>query len=206
MASRGQPGPERFAAAFAARAAVMGVLAFGASLAAYHQLYATAVVAAALFLIAGYELARSARTADRMLAQFVDGLAAEGRERAAPQPGLALLAAAAERAMARLAAARAQRQGRIDHLEALVDNVAAALLVVDEAGQVVSANRAARQSLGASTGPLAIAGGLPRETAERLLALPPGAREIVRLGDGRALLAQAALFTAQDRRLRLISL
>ena len=43
-------------------------------------------------------------------------------------------------------------------------------------------------------------------TAVRLRGLAAGAREIVRLADGRAMLAQGAGFSAQDRRLTLISL
>jgi nitrogen fixation/metabolism regulation signal transduction histidine kinase len=110
------------------------------------------------------------------------------------------------RALDRLGDARAERQRRIDQLEALADNVAASLLVMDEAGRVLSANRAARQNLGAAAGPLAAIAAFPPATAVRLSTLPPGAREIVRLNDGRAMLAQSASFDAAGRRVTLISL
>ena len=206
MASSRGFGAGRFALGVAVRATAMGVLAFGAAAALAAQLYATAVVLAALFLLTLLDLVRSTTTADRVLGQFVEGLMAEGYERPAPQPGFRHLAEAVEAALARLRAGWAERQRRIDHLEALLDNVAAALLVIDGEGRVVTANRAARQGLGGAAGLLGALGPLSGGTAERLLALPPGGREIVRLNDGRAMLAQVALFTAEARAFRLISL
>jgi nitrogen fixation/metabolism regulation signal transduction histidine kinase len=206
MASRRPTGPGRFALGAGLRAVAIGALAFGALLAAERHLWATALVLIIAALLIGFDLARSATAADRLIAQFVEGLTAEGNERPAPQPGLRQAAAAIERAFDRLASARAERQRRIDHLEALLDNVAAALLVLDDHGQVVSANRAARQNLGATPGALAAVTAFAPATAVRLRTLPPGAREIVRLADGQALLAQAASFTADRRRLTLVSL
>ncbi|MDB5417507.1 MAG: hypothetical protein JWP50_926 [Phenylobacterium sp.] len=206
MASRRIPGPGRFALGASLRAATIALLAFGVLVAGERHLWATGLVLLAALVVVGIDLARSTTAADRMLAQFVEGLTAEGYERPAPQPGLGLAAGAIGRALDRLADARADRQRRIDHLEALLDNVAAALLVVDEAGQVVSANRAARQNLGAAAGPLSAIAALTPATAVRLRGLPPGAREILRLADGRAMLAQGASFAADARRLTLISL
>lgn len=210
MASRlpkGLPrGPAAFALGATIRAAAMGLLAFGVLTATERSLWATAVVLLAAVALIALDLVRSATAADRTLAQFIDGLTAEGYERPAPQTGLKDAAQAIGRAMDRLAAARADRQRRIDHLEALTDNVAAALLVLDEAGQVVSVNRAAKQSLGAAVGPIAAVPALPPATALRLRTLSPGAREIVRLADGRAMLAQGASFAAEGRRLTLVSL
>jgi nitrogen fixation/metabolism regulation signal transduction histidine kinase len=206
MASNRLPGPGRFALGALARAAGIGALAFGALMAGERHLWATALVLVLALLLVGFDLARSASAADRLIAQFVEGLTAEGNERPAPQPGLRQAAAAIERAFDRLGAARAERQRRIDHLEALLDNVAAALLVLNDAGQVVSANRAARQNLGAIPGALAAVTAFPPATAVRLRSLPPGGREIVRLADGQALLAQTAAFTTEGRRLTLVSL
>lgn len=195
-----------FALGVTVRAAAIGLLIVGVALTAARGLYATAVVLAVLAALAALELARRATAADRALAQFIEGMTAEGYERPAIQPGFARFARAAEQALARLAAVRADRQRRIDHLEALVDNVAAALLVLDATGEVVSANRVARNALGAAPGPLAAVPAIAADTAQRLLALPPGAGEIVRLADGRAMLALVALFTAQGRSLRIVSL
>ncbi len=204
MASRG---PLAFGIGIALRAVLMGALAFGALWAGSTERWATALLLVVLALLVLADLVRSAGAADRMLAVFVEGLASEGSERPAPQPGLARVAVAMEAALARLGTVRADRQRRIDHLEALADNVAAALLVLDGDGKVVSTNRAARHGLGAEPGPLPAA--LPAadpQTAQRLVTLAPGAREIMRLQDGRAMLVQTALFTAEARAFRLISL
>ncbi len=179
MASSRPPGSGRFALGATLRAAAMGALAFGALTAGERHLWATALVLVVALLLIGLDLARSATAADRLIAQFIEGLIAEGYERPAPQPGLRQAAGAIERAFDRLAGARADRQSRIDHLEALLDNVAASLLVLDDDGQVVSANRAARQNLGAAAGALAAVAAFPPPTAVRLRSLPPGAREIV---------------------------
>jgi two-component system, NtrC family, nitrogen regulation sensor histidine kinase NtrY len=204
MASR--LGAARLGIGVAVRAALIGLAAFGVASAVAAHYYATSVVLAAVILIILADLIRSVGAADRMLAQFVDGLTAEGHERPAPRPGLEQVTRAIDAALTRLGIARAERQRRIDHLEALTDNVAAALLVTDGVGQIVNANRAARQSLGAETGPLASVPALSSETAQRLLELAPGARAILRLQDGRAVLAQVALFTADAHAYRLVSL
>jgi two-component system, NtrC family, nitrogen regulation sensor histidine kinase NtrY len=206
MAFRPTRGAASFALGASLRAAAMGLLAFVAFGAAEHGLWATMVVLLAILGVIGFDLARSTQAADRMLARFIEGLTAEGHERPAPQPGLREAAGAIERTMDRLALARAERQRRIDHLEALLDNVTAALLVIDETGQVVSANRASRQNLGAAPGAIGAIPALSAAVAVRLRSLPPGAREIVRMADGRSMLAQGASFTAEGRALTLISL
>jgi nitrogen fixation/metabolism regulation signal transduction histidine kinase len=199
-------GPGGFAFGATLRAAAIGFLAFGAFLAVERSLWATAVVLGAAGLVIGLDLVRSTTAADRTLAQFIDGLAAEGNERPIPQPGLKQATAAIQRTLGKLATARVERQRRIDHLEALTDNVAAALLVLDAEGKIVSANRAARQGLGATAGPLAAVAAFGPATGVRLRGLTPGAREIVRLSDGRAMLASAAAFATDGTRLTLVSL
>jgi nitrogen fixation/metabolism regulation signal transduction histidine kinase len=199
-------GTRAFALGAGLRAAIIGSLVFLALLAFVHHLWATVLVLALATVLAALDLARSIAATDRTLAQVVEGLTAEGFERPTPHPGLPRLARAIATALERLAAGRAERQRRIDHLEALADNVAAALLVVDANGRIVSVNRAARQGLGATPGPLAAVTALPGPAALRLRTLPAGAREIVRLGDGRAMLAQAAAFSTGNDPLTLISL
>jgi two-component system nitrogen regulation sensor histidine kinase NtrY len=206
MASRRLAGPRLFALGASLRAVAIGGLAFLGFRAVEGRLWATALVLVVVAILVALDLARSTTAADRTLAQFVEGLTAEGYERPTPQPGLRRLAAAMAGALDRLAASRADRQRRIDHLEALTDNVAAALLVIDPAGRILSANRAARQGLGAAPGPLAAVAALPPPAALRLRTLPAGGREILRLTDGRAMLAQAAAFSAEGGRLTLISL
>jgi nitrogen fixation/metabolism regulation signal transduction histidine kinase len=199
-------GAAGFAVGVTVRAALMGVLAFGAVLAASHQKYASALILAGAMMVCAIDLARSSEAADRLLAQFVDGMIAEGYERPAAAAGVGQLAEAIKRALDRLGRARAERQQRIDQLEAMADNVVAALVVVDDAGTVVLANRAARARLGEVSGSFEKIAALG-PAAKQLLDLPPGARDIVRLADGRSMLAQTASFSAPAAgRRRLISL
>lgn len=205
MAFSRRLGDLRFGLGIAVRAVLIGGLAFGVTAAATAGYYATGAVLAALILMLLADLVRSVGSADRMLAQFVDGLTAEGHERPVPRPGFQQMARAIDTALGRLGIARAERQRRIDHLEALTDTVAAALLVVNAKGMVLSVNRAAR-ALGAEPGPLTAVPGLSDEAARSLATLAPGASIILRLRDGRAMLAQMAQFTAGGGAHRLISL
>lgn len=205
MAFDGRLGDLRLSMGIAVRAALIGLIAFGVAAAIAAGYYATAAVLAVLILILLVDLTRSVGSADRMLAQFIDGLTVEGRERPAPRPGFHQMGQAIDAALDRVGVARAERQRRIDHLEALTDTVAAALLVVDARGVILSANRAGR-ALGAGPGPLASMPGLSEDAARGLAQLAPGASVILRLQDGRAFLAKAAQFTAGGRTYRLISL
>ncbi|MFC3080507.1 sensor histidine kinase [Phenylobacterium terrae] len=200
-------GPAGFAAGVTLRAAGIGALAFAALyLAQSRQLYATALVLLGLALLVGLDLARSIGAADRLMAQFVDGLLAEGYERpTGGGAGVRRLDAAIARALATLDRTRAERQRRIDYLQALVDNVQAAVLVLDPAGHVEFANRAARRRLGEASGPLAALPALG-PAAGLLASAAPGSREIVTLGDGARMLASTAGFAAEGGVRRLIAL
>jgi two-component system nitrogen regulation sensor histidine kinase NtrY len=200
-------GASGFAIGVWVRAVAIGALAFGAIDVAAHHLYATALVLGGAAVVVGLELARKADATDRMLAQFVSSLTAEGNERPMTSPGLQRLGGAIERAFDDLGRARVQRQQRIDFAEALADNVVAALLVVDGAGTVVHANRAAHRLIGEAGGPLDRLPALGPQAAGRLLGLVSGGREIVRLADDRSVLASMNLFRAPGQPpLRLIAL
>ncbi len=206
MASRRLAGAAGFALGAVLRAAAIALLAFGVLLALQHHAWATALVLTGALSIVAIDLARSTLAADRTLAQFVEGLTAEGYERPTIPRGLSELGEAIRTALDRLAFIRAERQQRSDFLEALADTVSAALLVVDEGGTVTAVNRAARTTLAATPGPLAAVPALGAQTAQRLAAAPPGAREIVRLTDRRAVLATVSSFTAAGGARRLIAL
>ncbi|HEX7944400.1 MAG TPA: hypothetical protein VF495_07030, partial [Phenylobacterium sp.] len=132
MASRALSGPAGFALAASLRAVAISVLTFIMLIAAQHHLWATVVVLAGVAGLVAYDLYRSTQAADRVLAQFVEGVTAEGYERPTTLPGLDDLGAAIQAALDRLAAVRAERQQRTDFLEALADTVSAGLLVVDD--------------------------------------------------------------------------
>ena len=142
--------PARFALGVLLRAGVIGALVFaGLFMILARHWYASAAVAGGVALLVGLDLARSAAAVDRTLAQFIDGLFAEGYER--PGSGGApthKLTAAIDRALDRLGQTRAERQRRFEYVQALVDNIAAAVMVVDETGAIEFANRAARRRLG----------------------------------------------------------
>lgn len=206
MASRHFSGAAGFALGAGLRAIVISGLAFAILLAGERRLYATVLVLVGLATLVVMDLVRSTQAADRTLARFVEGVAAEGYERPTTPAGLQALGQAIQAALDRLAAARAERQQRTDFLEALADTVSAALLVVDDAGAVTAINRAARSGLGAGAGSLAAIPALGAETGARLAALPPGAREIVRLADQRAMLATVSGFATPSGARRLIAL
>src|ERR1019366_3388867 len=105
-------------------------------------------------------------------------------------------AASIDQAAVGLQADRAARQGRIDYLQTLADSVSAALLVVERDGAIVLANRAARKLAGEEGPRLADIAAIGPAAADRILALAPGGREVVRLEDGRPMLASAVLFRA----------
>jgi two-component system nitrogen regulation sensor histidine kinase NtrY len=199
-------GSAGFALGAGLRAIAVSGLAFGMLMALERRLWATALVLAGALALVVLDLMRSIRSADRTLAQFVEGVTAEGYERPTTPVGLRSLGEAIRTALDRLAVVRAERQQRTDFLEALADTVSAALLVVDDLGGVTAANRAARLSLGAGVGPISAIPALDAETARRLVALPVGAREIVRLTDQRAMLATVSGFTAAGAARRLIAL
>jgi two-component system, NtrC family, nitrogen regulation sensor histidine kinase NtrY len=206
MASRPFSGSAGFALGAGIRAIAVSALAFGVLTAGEQRLWATAVVLAGVLVLVVLDLMRSIHAADRTLAQFVEGVTAEGYERPTTPVGLRALGEAIQTALDRLTAVRAERQQRTDFLEALADTVSAALLVVDDKGAVTAANRAARLGLGAGVGAITAITALGAETAGRLLALPVGAREIIRLTDQRAMLATVSGFTAAGAARRLIAL
>lgn len=206
MASKRLSGAVGFALGAGLRAIAVSVLAFAVIAATGRHLYATALILAGLLALVVIDLMRSTRAADRTLAQFIEGLTAEGYERPTTPVGLKDLGVAIKGALDRLATVRAERQQRTDFLEALADTVSAALLVVDDHGAVTAVNRAARAGLAAGMGPIAAIPALGADTAQRLLALPIGAREIVRLADQRAMLATVSGFTAAGGARRLVAL
>lgn len=182
MASDARLGATSFAVGVVWRAVLIGVLALVAILAASRQLYATALVLGVVIVIVAADLARASRSADRVLAQFVDGVAAQGYEWPRAPRQFAAFGAAMGRAQARLEGARAARQEKIDFLDSLVETSLAALLVVDDQGLVLHANRAAFD-LGFGTGrPLGLDVGAP------------GGRKIVNLMGDRSALMQISVF------------
>lgn len=173
-----------FATGVVSRASLVGCLSFAAVLAARSQLYATVLVLVLVILLIGVDLVRASRSADQVLVQFVDAVAAQGYEWPIAPPHLSRFADAMRQAQRRLESVRAERQQRIDFLESLIDTSSVALLVVDAPGRILHANRAA------------LLLDLHVGTTSTLAVGPAGSRGIVRMDDGRAVLMQVSGFQA----------
>ena len=200
--------PGRSTRAIAIRAIIVGALAYVAvQLFASTHLYATAVFLAALAALVAVDMrsviSKVARAAERDL----ERLAVEGSDVPLPPAARERLALTADRTAAVLNAARAERLRQLDFLQSLLDTVTAALFVVAQDGKVTLVNRAALSLAATAAADFASIPRFGTPVAQKLLALAPGAREVLTLADGQRVLASAVRFTApgQDLR-RLISL
>lgn len=92
--------------------------------------------------------------------------------------------------------ARIEWQRQLEILQTLLDTVAAALIVVGADERLTLANRAARTLAGRAVSRMEEISSLGESAGRRLLALPSGAREIVRLADGSRMLVSVSRFTS----------
>jgi nitrogen fixation/metabolism regulation signal transduction histidine kinase len=189
--------PRHFQFAVLFRALLLAVLIVGVLwLLAATQFYATVLVVVLCGVLVVADLVRVVAHADRSMQRFLDSLAAGALE--APVPGPATpghLLPAFDRARHHLQQERrTQRQGA-DYLQTLLDTVPAALVVISSDGALRMVNRAAHRLLGESVPRLEQLVALDERTAGLLAVLPPGAQQIVRLSNGRELLASASQFT-----------
>jgi two-component system nitrogen regulation sensor histidine kinase NtrY len=193
----------RFAIAVTARALLLGAFAFAiAYLLVSTQRYATAVVLALIALALGFDLGRVVSRADRSLERFLEGLTGDVVELPIQRYlEFSRSAAAFERAARVINATRMDRQRRIEYMQALLDTVSAALIVLRSDGRVTLVNRAARKLTGTPALSLEDLTAIGPSATAVLRALRPGGRQIVRLADGRRMLALAAVFSApgEDR-------
>lgn len=200
----------RYSLGVVVRAALLGAAAFAIlQLLTTQRLYATTLVVAAVAAGLVFELLRYVTRSDRMLGQFVAGLAAGDFERpprdAAATHGFRALADELERAATALGAARTSQQRQLEALQALLDTSAVAIFIVEPDRSVTLANRAARQLAGAPVASLAQVPALGGAAVE-LQELAPGQRAVVRLVNGQRMLASAAQFGAGGVSKRMLSL
>jgi nitrogen fixation/metabolism regulation signal transduction histidine kinase len=113
---------------------------------------------------------------------------------------------AVDRAIARLAVEQKRAVQTQGHLQALLDTVGAALLVVTENGHVTAANRAARLLLRGEGPRLSTVTAIGPEAAETIMQLAPGRPALVRLAGGQQMFASAGLFASGGESRRLVSL
>jgi two-component system, NtrC family, nitrogen regulation sensor histidine kinase NtrY len=96
---------------------------------------------------------------------------------------------------------------QLDYRQTLLDTVAAALIVVHEDGRITLGNRAAHGLAAGEVKRLEQIAVIGDSGAQRLLALPPGARQIVPLADGRQVFVSVSRFSTPGQPpQRLISL
>lgn len=197
----------RFAVTVGGHAGLVGSLAFGAAwLLVSTRLYACSALVTVLAVLVAVDLARRVARADAQLSTLLQGLAAGDADGLArPLAGFPYTSLAFAELGQRLAGDREAANRALDHLRALLDTVSAALLIISEDGAVIPANRAARRLVGA--GGASLTAVLDAPTAKMLGDLSHGGRRIIRLPDGRAMLALGARFDAPGRGAsRLISL
>jgi nitrogen fixation/metabolism regulation signal transduction histidine kinase len=113
---------------------------------------------------------------------------------------------AANRAITRLQAEQKRGVQTQDHLQALLDTVSAALLVVKEDGRATGANRAARLLLKGEGPRLAEISAIGGDAAQAIAQLVPGRPALVRLAGGRQMFASSAYFSDGGESQRLVSL
>ena len=168
---------------------------------AFIVLLADAVVIADLIAVT----TRAERACERFLLALAAGSLESSVHRTAVPAGLHR---AYTHAVARLSEQRRNQLQREEYLRTLLDTVPAAVLVVDaQGGGVQLVNRMAHRLLGESASRLRELPLLSTTTAAELDALVPGSHRIVRLTDGRSLLASAVQFsTANNGARRLIAL
>ncbi|HEY6457828.1 MAG TPA: ATP-binding protein [Steroidobacteraceae bacterium] len=189
--------PRHFRLAVLARAMLLAVLiVIVLRLLTATQFYATTLVVMLCAAAVVADLVRVVGHADRSTQRFLESLAAGALETPLPgQSGPAHRLAAFDRARQHLQEdRRAQRQGG-DYLQTLLDTVPAALIVVNAHGALRMVNRGAHRLLGEPAPRLEELPTIGATTATVLRLLPAGAQQIVRLANGRHLLASASQFS-----------
>ena len=159
----------------------------------------TALILAGVAGLVVLDLMREVGRADRQLAEFVDGLAAESFDRPwRGAAGFAALTTAMDSAATDLQGGAGAWSGSAvstSYRPWPTAGVVACLVAVDAEGQATPANRAAHRLVGETVAALSEAPTIGPDAARRIEALSPGAREIVRLADGRQMLASAVQFS-----------
>ena len=112
----------------------------------------------------------------------------------------------ANRTIVRLQSEQKQAAQAQDYLQALLDTVSAALLVLESDGRIAAANRAARLLVGGQSPCLTDIAAIGLEAATAIDRLAPGARTVLRLANGQQMLVSAGQFSGSSDRQRLISL
>lgn len=158
------------------------------------QLYATAMIVAGVATWVIVDLGRLIARADRSAEQLLNLLHA-GVDTPLHDSASYTDSTAFARAALLLRNTRSQSQQQVEHLQCLLDTVAACLLIVTAEGRVTLANRAAHQLAAGPADRLQDIAAIGPHSAGVLLQLNPGAGQIIHLANGQPMLAGAALFS-----------
>jgi two-component system nitrogen regulation sensor histidine kinase NtrY len=192
--------PRHFQFAVLARAVLLaGLIVILLRLMSATQFYATELVVLLMGLLVVADLLRVVAHAERSTQRFLESLSAGALEApVAGQSGSGQVLQAFERARQHLQEERRTQRQSADYLQTLLDTVPAALIVVATDGAVRMVNRAAHRLLGEPAPRLEQLATLGEGAAHLLMGLMPGAQQIVRLPDGRQLLASGSQFTVPE--------
>jgi two-component system nitrogen regulation sensor histidine kinase NtrY len=192
--------PRHFQFAVLARAVLLaGLIVILLRLMSATQFYATELVVLLVGLLVVADLLRVVAHAERSTQRFLESLSAGALEApVAGQSGSGQVLQAFERARQHLQEERRTQRQSADYLQTLLDTVPAALIVVATDGAVRMVNRAAHRLLGEPAPRLEQLATLGEGAAHLLMGLMPGAQQIVRLPDGRQLLASGSQFTVPE--------
>jgi signal transduction histidine kinase len=127
-------------------------------------------------------------------ATFANGATTGAIDRSRHSLVLPKLARAREQVAGQVLDERLAQQRQIEFLQTLTDSVAAALFVIPPEGGIGLINQAARRLAGTNVSHITDAPSIGVEAGQKLLKLAPGQRELVRLNNGRLMLAVCVEF------------
>lgn len=159
------------------------------------QLYATALIVAGVAALIVTDLARLIARTDNSTEQLLKLLRTDGMDMPLHNDSDRTDKTVFARTAQLLRSTRNQAQQQMEHLQCLLDTVAACLLIVKTDGHVTLANRAAHQLAAGPVDRLEDIPAIGAQSAKTLLNLAPGARQIIHLANGQPMLAGAALFS-----------
>jgi two-component system nitrogen regulation sensor histidine kinase NtrY len=194
-------GTSQFVLGVSIRAVALGALTIiFLQLIAHTQLYATSCVVAGVAAVIIADLARCITRADRRVEYFIEGLEAGDADVPVGKRSVSgQVPSLFDDAVVRVQSERTERQQRIDALQALLDTVAASLIIVHSNGRISLVNRAANRLAGEPVDSLAQMSSVGPTAARTILALAEGTRRIVPLTDGRSALVSVAKYTLPGR-------
>jgi two-component system nitrogen regulation sensor histidine kinase NtrY len=194
-------GTSQFVLGVSIRAVALGGLTIlFLQLVAHTQLYATSCVVAGVAAVIIADLVRCIARADRRVEYFIESLEAGDADVPLGKGSVSARAPSLfDDAVVRVQSERAERQQQIDALQALLDTLAASLIIVHSNGRISLVNRAANSLAGEPVDSLAQMASVGPTAARTILDLAEGTRRIVPLADGRSALVSVAKYTLPGR-------